>query len=121
MEIKVAIGDVTQQETPALIVNLFEGVKTPGGATGAVDGALGGVISGLISDGEVSGKIGELTLVHTPASAYPSFKPRRVLVVGLGKRDAFGYDAVRRVTASALRRLERASIWRPRPSSTARA
>ena len=110
MEIKVSIGDVTQQETPALIVNLFEGVQTPGGATGAVDSALGGVVSGLISDGEVSGKIGELTLVHTPASAYPSFKPGRVLVAGLGKRDAFGYEQVRRVTASALRRLERASI-----------
>ena len=110
MEIKVAIGDVTQQQTPALIVNLFEGVKAPGGATGAVDSALDGVISGLISDGEVSGELGELTLVHTPASAYPSFKPGRVLVAGLGKRDAFGYDKVRRVTASALRKLERASI-----------
>ena len=82
----------------------------PGGATGAVDSALGGVISGLIADGEVSGKVGELTLVHTPDSAYPSFNPGRVLVAGLGKRDAFGYDTVRRVTASALRRLERASI-----------
>ena len=57
MEIKVAIGDVTQQESPALIVNLFEGVEAPGGATGAVDSALGGVISGLISDGEVSGAL----------------------------------------------------------------
>ena len=110
MEIKVTIGDVSQQETPALIVNLFQGVKTPGGATGAVDGALGGVISGLIADGEISGSLGELTLVHTPNSAYPSFKPGRVLVAGLGKRDAFGYDTVRRVTASALRKLERASI-----------
>ena len=110
MEIKVTIGDVSQQETPALIVNLFQGVKTPGGATGAVDGALGGVISGLIADGEISGSLGELTLVHTPNSAYPSFKPGRVLVAGLGKRDAFGYDTVRRVTAGALRKLERASI-----------
>lgn len=110
MEINVAIGDVTQQETPALIVNLFQGVKTPGGATGAVDSALGGVISGLISDGEISGSVGELTLIHTPNSAYPSFKPGRVLVAGLGKQDDFGYDTVRRVIASALRKLERASI-----------
>ena len=110
MEIKVAIGDVTQEKTPALVVNLFEGVKTPGGATGAVDKALGGVISGLISDGEVSGSLGELTLIHTPDSAYPSFSPARVLVAGLGKQSAFGFDAVRRVSAAALRKLESASI-----------
>ena len=110
MEIKVAIGDVTQQESPALIVNLFEGVEAPGGATGAVDSALGGVISGLISDGEVSGGLGELTLIHTPNSAYPLFNPARVLVVGLGKQSAFGYDTIRRVTANALRKLEGASI-----------
>ena len=110
MEIKVAIGDVTQQESPALIVNLFEGVEAPGGATGAVDSALGGVISGLISDGEVSGGLGELTLIHTPDSAYPLFNPARVLVVGLGKQSAFGYDTIRRVTANALRKLEGASI-----------
>ena len=107
---KWAIGDVTQQESPALIVNLFEGVEAPGGATGAVDSALGGVISGLISDGEVSGGLGELTLIHTPNSAYPSFSPARVLVAGLGKQGAFGYDTIRRVTASALRKLEGASI-----------
>ena len=112
MKIKVAIGDVTEQETPALIVNLFEGVEDPAGATGAVDSALGGLISGLISDGEISGRLGELTLIHTPDSAFPMFGPARVLVAGLGKRGAFGYDTIRRVTASALRKLEGASITR---------
>ena len=112
MEIKVETGDVTRQETPALIVNLFEGVEAPGGATGAVDSVLGGVITGLISDGEVSGRLGELTLIHTPNSAYPLFNPARVLVVGLGKQSAFGFDTISRVTASALRKLEGASITR---------
>ena len=37
MNITVLQKDVTKVNTPALIVNLFEGVKTPGGATGAVD------------------------------------------------------------------------------------
>lgn len=39
MEVKVISGDITKIETDAIVVNLFEGVKSPGGATGAVDKA----------------------------------------------------------------------------------
>ena len=59
MHIKINYGDVTQIATPALVVNLFEGIQSPGGATGAVDRALGGAISQLIADGETRGKRGE--------------------------------------------------------------
>ncbi|MDP7090963.1 MAG: M17 family peptidase N-terminal domain-containing protein, partial [Dehalococcoidia bacterium] len=72
-----------------LVVNLFEGITSPGGATGAVDKALGGVISEIIADGEITGSTSELTLIHTPNSAYPNFKPSRVLVVGLGSSESF--------------------------------
>ena len=55
MEITVVQSDVTEIEVDVLVVNLFEGVTTPGGATGAVDSAIGGLISELISDGEIRG------------------------------------------------------------------
>ena len=45
MEVKVVSGDITKLRLSAIIVNLFEGVESPAGATGAVDKALGGVIS----------------------------------------------------------------------------
>ena len=35
--VKVAAGDVTNFATPAMVVNLFQGVTQPGGGTGAVD------------------------------------------------------------------------------------
>ena len=34
-------GDIARIQSDAAIVNLFEGVDRPGGATGAVDRALG--------------------------------------------------------------------------------
>ncbi len=101
MEIEVVQSDVTEIEVDVLVVNLFEGVTSPGGATGAVDSALGGVISELISDGEISGSASEFTLIHTPNSAFPSFKPARVLVAGLGSSDSFDTDVSRRVSAAA--------------------
>jgi leucyl aminopeptidase len=101
MEIKVASGDITKQEAGAIVVNLFEGVESPVGATGAVDRALDGAISRLIEEGEVKGKRGELTLVHTLGKMAPS----RVLVAGLGKKADFDVDRVRSVSAAACRYL----------------
>ncbi|TMG00579.1 MAG: leucyl aminopeptidase, partial [Chloroflexi bacterium] len=62
MQIKVESGDITQHPAKAVIVNLFEDVKKPGGATGAIDRALSGGLSALISEGEIKGKSGEVTL-----------------------------------------------------------
>ena len=106
MDIKVVSGDITEQSVGAIIVNLFEGVTSPGGATGAVDRSLEGAISGLISDGEIKGKRGELILVHTLGKIAPA----RVLVAGLGKASEFTVDGVRSVTAESCRRLRRAGV-----------
>ena len=35
MQITVEAGDITQSEAPCIVVNLFEGITVPGGATGA--------------------------------------------------------------------------------------
>ena len=76
-------------EADALIVNLFEGVAQPGGATGVVDKALDGAITQLIAAGEIKGKSGELTLVHSLGK----IPARRVIVAGLGKQAQFDVDS----------------------------
>ena len=106
MRINVEKTDITTVDTAALVVNLFKGVKTPGGATGAVDKALDGVISGLIEDGEITGKKGELTLLHTMGK----INPARVVVAGLGSQDDFDAEVVRRVSSETLRYLRRRGI-----------
>ena len=106
MKIAVELADITTAETPALVVNLFKGVKVPGGATGAVDRAMDGVISGLIEDGEITGKRGEMTLLHTMGKIAPA----RVVVAGLGSQEDFDADVVRRVSSEAVRFLRRRGI-----------
>ena len=56
MNINVIQGNIAEREDAAIVVNLFEGVTQPGGATGAVDAALGGAITDLISEGDITGK-----------------------------------------------------------------
>ena len=60
MEIKIQQGSIQTVETDALIVNLFDDVTTPGGATGAVNQALSGAIAELIASGDLTGKAGEV-------------------------------------------------------------
>lgn len=108
MEVRVVQGDVTQVKVQALIVNLFEGVREPGGATGAIDRALDGAISELIREGEIKGERGEITLIHTLGKIAPS----RVLVAGLGKQDGFSQETVRQVMASSCRYLRKLAVER---------
>lgn len=99
MNINAINGDVVSVKTSALIVNLFEGVSLPGGATGAVDKALGGTISKLINEGEIRGVKGEITLIHTMGKL-PS---DRIIVAGLGKQEKFSTDVIRHVIGIAVR------------------
>ncbi len=89
MEVKVISGDITKVKVDAAIVNLFEGIEYAGGATRAVDQALGGTISQLIYEGEIKGKLNEVTLIHTMGK----MEAERVAVVGLGKQEKFTYDS----------------------------
>lgn len=100
--IKLAVeqGSITEQTADTLVVNLFEGVTSPGGATGAVDRALSGAISELIAQGDLSGKLGETAVLY-PRGALAA---KRVIVVGLGKPERFGLEQVRQAAAAALRR-----------------
>ena len=76
MDIKVEQGSIEASAADTLIVNLFEGVTTPGGATGALDRALGGAISDLIAGGDLKGKAGEVAVLY-PRGAVGA---RRVLI-----------------------------------------
>src|SRR5260370_3148538 len=88
VDLRVQQASVTDIDTPLLVVNLFEGVSQPGGATGAVDHALGGQISQLIADGEISGEPATITVIHHAqnSNADAGLKAKRVAVVGLGNQ-----------------------------------
>jgi len=103
LEIKIIVGDIAQTEADAIVVNLFEGVEQPGGATAAVDEALDGAISYLISRGEIKGKFGEVNIVHT----FGKLPAGMVAIAGLGKRQDFNVDKIRGVAGEFCRALRK--------------
>ncbi len=101
MEFSVSQGNIADLAVDCIVVNLFEGVEAPGGATGAVDAALGGMVTTLIASGDISGKAGATALIYTAGKLPAS----RVLVVGLGKAEKFDAHAARKAAAAAYKAL----------------
>lgn len=102
MDIQVVQGAIQESQADTLIVNLFDDVTTPSGATGAIDQALDGAISELIASNDLTGKVGEVGVLY-PRGAVSA---KRVLVVGLGKRDGFSVEGVRLAAAHAIKKAQ---------------
>lgn len=106
MDVTTQQGFVQEVEADAVIVNLFEGVSQPGGATGAVDGALDGAITDLIAGGDFKGKLGETAVLYA-RGAMPA---PRVVIVGLGKSGDFDLEGVRKASAAAAKRAKKLGV-----------
>jgi leucyl aminopeptidase len=106
VEIKTVAGDITKLEAGAIIVSFFEGAQTPEGETIAADKALDGAISQLVKQGEIKGKRGENTVIHS----FGKIPAARVVVAGLGKQDGLTLDKVRQAVADTCRLLRQKGV-----------
>jgi len=99
MNVEVVSGSINEILCDTVIVNVFEGVMTPGGAAGVVDKALDSHISDIIRDIPDCGKYGKTTVVHT----FGAIGAKRILLLGMGKESEITLDKVRALMAAAMR------------------
>lgn len=94
-------------KTPLLVLSLFDGDNAVAGFTADVDRAVGGVVTRVLQNGDFRGRKDE-TLV-----LYPDAKksgPERLLLVGVGKRDGYTTERLRRAVGTAARAAERMGL-----------
>ncbi len=103
MEIKVKQGSLTDVSCDVLVINLFEGVKNPGGGTGAVDKALNGLISSYVIEKEgFKGKLNEMYVLPT----HGKIPADKVLIAGLGKPGDFNPNKIREVSSKVIKKAK---------------
>ncbi len=100
MNVTVRVGDIAKTPADLLVVNLFEGTRTPGGASAAIDRATRGLLSAYLKDGDFKGSLNE-TLLFRPTRGV---RAKRILVVGLGKKEEFVLDRARQAAGTAAQR-----------------
>jgi leucyl aminopeptidase len=106
LEIKVTSGNIREVEADAIILYLFEGIDQLEGDLAEIDSSLGGVISRLLIRGEIKGKPGQSTVLHTLGKLPSS----RVVICGMGKEDQLTLDSIRKAVAETCRSLEQNNI-----------
>lgn len=100
MLITAVKGDISKCKADAIIINLFEGTKTPEGAAGAVDKALDGIISKMVKEKEFKGSPNEL-------ASFPTFgkiPADKVILIGLGKKEEFTPDKARQAASESAKK-----------------
>jgi leucyl aminopeptidase len=103
MKVRVECASLTEIKCDLLVANIFSEVSKPGGATAVVDKKLSGAVTDLIKSGEITGKLGEVNLIHTQGK----LPARQVLVVGLGKSSEFDLDKARIAASAAIAEAKR--------------
>ena len=97
MMFQVSNDSLDQHITDCLVIGAFEGELSDDAKT--LDTALNGQLSALLESGDITGKAGDLLSLI----GLNNIKAKRLLIVGLGKRDKFSLDIVRKVVLSATK------------------
>ena len=103
MKIIARQGSLTEASCDVLVVNLFEGIKTPGGGTGAVDKAINNLISSYVIEKEgFKGKLNQMYVLHT----HGKIPADKVLIVGLGKSEDFSLNKIREISSKVIKKVK---------------
>lgn len=106
MDIKLSSSDINKSAADAVLFAIFEGDKKLSADLASIDKALGGEITKLFKQGEIKGKAGEISIIHT-LSKVPAGK---AVIIGLGKGEDLTPDKIRIAIADACRALRKKGV-----------
>jgi leucyl aminopeptidase len=99
MDIQVSESPLNEQTVDAALIFVFQN-EPPTGAAQEIDAALAGALTELLDAGDFTGKSGQVTVLY-PRGAVPA---RRLIAVGLGERNKFSLDSLRRAAAVGIQK-----------------
>jgi leucyl aminopeptidase len=107
MQIRVEQVDCTEFETPLLVLNVFEGEDSLVGPVAKVDERVGGQLSDLLRRRDFKGSEGETAVLYPAKGSIPA---ERLLLVGVGKKEALDLEKLRRAAGSAVKQAGKLGV-----------
>ncbi|MBL8151390.1 MAG: leucyl aminopeptidase [Blastocatellia bacterium] len=101
MEFRV-VKNYFEVTSDVLAVPVFEKESTEEGILKELNEATNGTIASLVENREFQGKANETAYIHTASG----LKVRRLLLVGLGKKEKFSHNSLREFSATAVRTIK---------------
>ncbi len=100
MKVELKSGKTEELKTEALALGLFEGQGFSSEAKD-IDKKLDGVISQLLKSGDFTGKLNQTAVL------YPgNFAIKRIILVGLGKKEKFDLDKIRQSAGTVYKKAK---------------
>ena len=109
MEIQTSVGRFGDADAQALAVAVFKDERADEGFLRELDRATGGVVKSIIDAEELKGKEGEAVFVHL-AGDNLGVRARRLLLVGVGEREAYRLGHVSQLAGTAARSLRSRNV-----------
>ena len=107
MDFSVKTLNIVKQASQCLVIAVYQGRKPVLSDTGAaVDRATRGSIEKVLAHGDMKGKAGSTTLIYNPSY----IGARRLLLLGMGKKQDLSAAVVRSSTRAAVRALEKHNV-----------
>jgi leucyl aminopeptidase len=106
LDIEVRIGDIGKTRADTILLGIFDNVKKISGDLGGTDKSLNGEITKLIKQGEIKGKLSEVTIIHSLGNNPAG----RVAIIGLGKSEELTPDKIRIAIAMPAAHCEKKAL-----------
>ncbi|HZB44014.1 MAG TPA: leucyl aminopeptidase [Pyrinomonadaceae bacterium] len=110
MEIQTSAGGVGEADVQAVAVPVFKDEKPHEGLLQQLDAATGGLIKSVFESEELKGKEGETAYIVLGEGGGGGLKARRVLLVGVGEREAYGPAQASQFAGTAARSLRARNV-----------
>ena len=106
MQVTVQVGQTETTSAEVLVLTHCEGEGLAKPDAALLDQALGGSLRKLVQSKEFEGKANEVLLYHTQGKV----PAKRLLLVGLGKKNEVTLEAIRQALGSAAKRVRQAKV-----------
>jgi leucyl aminopeptidase len=89
---------------------ITQGTATPPRSLKALDKALGGAVARALASGDMKGRKSDELVLYAPGEASGEDRPKRVVLLGIGKAEDVTAETVRRFAGRAVRCAERLGL-----------